>query len=261
MVTVIAALGMLWQGQAELPEDFIVVAHRGVVTETITENSIESLEAAIGRGYTHMEVDIRCTKDGHAVCLHDSNLERTTGVDKKITDITLDELHELVPENTAPSFEMFCDRAEGRIKLMPDVKRCPRDLEAAFAKSINDSLHKHDLMKSAIFIGQRSVINRMDLQGRTSISPAQNPDRAAESDPEAPKRHFVFGHAADFDEDNIAKYQKAGYEVIVSINTFHYDEGEYLSRGIDDVKKMKALGVDGLQIDSVYDEPLFGPRQ
>jgi len=49
----------------------MVLAHRGVVTDTIPENSLASLEETIRRGYTHIEVDVRPTKDGHAVVLHD----------------------------------------------------------------------------------------------------------------------------------------------------------------------------------------------
>ena len=47
-----------------LTDGFILVAHRGVVDETFTENGLPSLEEAIRRGYTHVEVDIRSTKDG-----------------------------------------------------------------------------------------------------------------------------------------------------------------------------------------------------
>lgn len=124
--TLIALLsGLAGLGAAEAPEGLILIAHRGVVTGTVTENSLESLEGAIQRGYTHVEVDIRLTKDGHAVCLHDSNLRRTTGVDKRIHEVTLRELRALVPVNVVPSFETYCDHAAGRIDLMPHIKDYP----------------------------------------------------------------------------------------------------------------------------------------
>ena len=124
--TLIALLsGLAGLGVAQAPDGLILVAHRGVVTDTATENSLESLEGAIQRGYTHVEVDIRLTKDGHAVCLHDSSLRRTTGVDKRIHQVTLRELRALVPVNTVPTLETYCDHAAGRIDLMPDIKDYP----------------------------------------------------------------------------------------------------------------------------------------
>lgn len=70
----------------------MLIAHRGVVTDTLKENSLASLAETIRRGYTHIEVDLRMTKDGEIVCLHDNSLRRTTGVSKHINRITLEEL-------------------------------------------------------------------------------------------------------------------------------------------------------------------------
>ena len=55
----------------------------------------------------------------------------------------------------------------------------------------------------------------------------------------------------------IRAYQALGLQVIVSINTFHYLRGDYTQQGLDDVKRMLDYGVDGLQLDAVYDETVF----
>ena len=258
MIAALAALCTLI-AQPELPEGFIVMAHRGVVTEEITENSMQSLEAAIERGYTHMEVDLRCTKDGVAVCLHDSSLKRTTGVDANIYETTLEELYKLVDKDTVPTFAEFAKRAEGRIDLQPDIKQGPRDLIKPFAKSLNESMKKHGLMDNAYFIGDRRVMVEMDITGRVSISPKGVAEGGLEEGPDARFKRFVFGHGEDFNEENLAEFRKMGLPVIVSINTFHYREGDPIAQGIAHVKEMIDLKVDGIQIDSVYDEPVFGP--
>ena len=78
-------------------DSLIIVAHRGgVVNDTLLENSIEGLEEAIRRGYTHLEVDLRTTKDGHVVCFHERNLSEITGINRNIDDLTLEELKEFV---------------------------------------------------------------------------------------------------------------------------------------------------------------------
>ena len=68
---------------------------------------------------------------------------------------------------------------------------------------------------------------------------------------------FIFNHAADFDREQVDGFHALGLDVVVSINTFHYREGDPIAQGVRDLERMLALGVDGLQIDSVYDTYLF----
>lgn len=243
--------------QSELPVP-MVVAHRGVVTETITENSLQSLDAAIERGYTHIEVDLRPTKDGHAVCLHDRNLKRTTGVDKNLDEVTLEELRALVSKDKVPSFAEFCDYAAGRIQLMPDIKDSPRGLIDAFTASIDATMTKHDLFEQALFIGRPDIGRRFFGKGRLAwrapLDRVQASDRAND---EPGKYFFIFNHGADFDKEQVDGFHELGLKVVVSINTFHYREGDPLEQGLAHIEKMIELGVDGLQIDSVYDHAVF----
>lgn len=242
--------------------DLIVVAHRGVVNDTLTENSLPSLEETIRRGYTHTEVDVQCTKDGQAVCLHDSNLRRAAGVRRHVGEVTLAELRELTSEETVPSFAMFCKRCAGRIGLMPDVKACPPELKDAFGASIESSLNEYGLMKGALFIGRAEIVKRFEGKAKLAWSVpfviAKKSERARANPGES---YFLFRHAGDLNEEEVEGFHSLGVKVIVSINTFHYRKGDRIQQGLDDVRKMLALGVDGLQIDSVYDRAVFGSAE
>lgn len=254
----ILALGLFlataFSASAERPDGLLLIAHRGVVTDTISENSLAALEECIRRGYTHMEVDIRATKDGHAVCLHDSSLKRTTGIDKRIHEVTLSELRELVDEGTVPSLRTFCKQAAGRIELMPDVKDCPPDLAENFGKSIAAALNESNLMENALFIGRHEYVSREAGKRRTSTrEPAARLKVMAATNPDLADECFIFGHAKDFNLENVREYQSLGLLVVVSINLFHYPQGDAVRQGLDDVQRMLDLGVDGLQIDSDYD--------
>ncbi|NLV40513.1 MAG: hypothetical protein GXY15_04705 [Candidatus Hydrogenedentes bacterium] len=230
----------------------ILAAHRGVVTETIPENSLASLEETIRRGYTHIEVDLRCTRDGRAVCLHDDRLRRAAGSPRAAGELTLDELRALAPVEKVPDFETFCARSAGRIALMPDIKECPEGLEAAFAADIERCLAAHGLLDTALFIGRGAVPERFKKAGGSLR--AVSPEAAAGTPPAG---RFVFGHAKDFDGPSVRAFQALGLKVVVSINTFHYlGAGDWRGAGGADVKRMLECGVDGLQIDSVY-EPAF----
>src|SRR5215470_19971385 len=79
-------------GQAR-KEKMMIIAHRGgVVDEEHSENSLKALEEAIQRGYTHVEVDARVTKDGRVVAFHSNNMKDEAGVEANISDLTLQEL-------------------------------------------------------------------------------------------------------------------------------------------------------------------------
>jgi glycerophosphoryl diester phosphodiesterase len=73
-----------------------VAAHRGG-RAIGPENTIAGILEGLGEGATHVEVDVRGTEDGHAVCHHDETAERTCRVERAIDEMTLEELRELDP--------------------------------------------------------------------------------------------------------------------------------------------------------------------
>src|SRR5690606_21321639 len=72
----------------------IFVGHRGAPT-LATENTLASLRAAQHLGADAVEFDVRATKDGAAVLLHDRTLARLWGCDRPVAELTLAEVREL----------------------------------------------------------------------------------------------------------------------------------------------------------------------
>ena len=70
-----------------------VVAHRGV-HDTIPENTLAAYRRAIELECDFVEIDVRTTKDGHLVSIHDSTIDRYTirGEKGKVSEMTLAEL-------------------------------------------------------------------------------------------------------------------------------------------------------------------------
>lgn len=62
-------------------------AHRGGAAEA-AENSLGAFSRAVGLGYTHLETDIRPTRDGVALLHHDATLDRTTDGHGSVRDMT-----------------------------------------------------------------------------------------------------------------------------------------------------------------------------
>lgn len=71
--------------------NIIVIAHRGGA-ELFFENTITAFKKAQELGVDAIECDVHLTKDGHLVILHDPDLNRVAGIDREITDMTLEEV-------------------------------------------------------------------------------------------------------------------------------------------------------------------------
>ncbi len=73
---------------------FIVIAHRG--SHLIKpENSIAAIEEAIELGADYVELDLRTTRDGHLVLIHNETVDHTTNGRGKIQELNLDEVEKL----------------------------------------------------------------------------------------------------------------------------------------------------------------------
>jgi len=232
-----------------------LVAHRGGVVDALRgENSLAALDEAVRRGYSHVEVDLRSTRDGVLVCLHDRSLQRTTGAAINIDEVTLAELHARVDPAIVPTLDAYCVRAAGRIALMPDVKGSTPELEVGMSAKIRSTLEAHGLYGDALFIGRGHIINGFVDGARIAWRDSYEAFEAA-----VPRSrfgsYFAFDHAQDYDRRNVAAFQAAGVPVIITVNTAHYAEGDPVSQGEAAIRLAHGMGVDGFQIDAVY-EPL-----
>ncbi len=86
----------------------IVVAHRGC-SRALPENTLPAFQAARDLGVVMQEFDVRCTRDGALVCLHDASLDRTTnaaarlGPGALVAETTLAEIRGLDAGSWHPS--------------------------------------------------------------------------------------------------------------------------------------------------------------
>jgi glycerophosphoryl diester phosphodiesterase len=71
----------------------LIVAHRGLLRHA-PENTLANFRACLELRLG-FEFDVRTTKDGHLVCLHDSAVDRTTNGTGRVAELTLAEIREL----------------------------------------------------------------------------------------------------------------------------------------------------------------------
>lgn len=72
----------------------ILAAHRGDRVAH-PENTMPAFRSALDFGCDMIETDIRMTRDGELVLIHDRSTLRTSGIDKNVDELTLEELREI----------------------------------------------------------------------------------------------------------------------------------------------------------------------
>jgi glycerophosphoryl diester phosphodiesterase len=71
-----------------------VIAHRGDHKE-YPGNTLPAIKSAFELGVDGVEIDVRVSKDGVVVLIHDSSLKRMTGINKEVANLTYAELRKL----------------------------------------------------------------------------------------------------------------------------------------------------------------------
>ncbi|MBA8957867.1 glycerophosphodiester phosphodiesterase [Rhodococcus opacus] len=71
----------------------LVVAHRGA-SAAMPEHTLAAYELALEEGADGLECDVRLTRDGHLVCVHDRTVDRTSTGAGVVSEMTLEELAE-----------------------------------------------------------------------------------------------------------------------------------------------------------------------
>src|SRR3954464_12913254 len=92
-IVIAIALVAFHSARAAEPFSSLVVGHRGLI-QSAPECTLSAFRAclALRIGF---EFDVRSTKDGVLVCLHDATVDRTTDGHGNLADLTYDQLKKL----------------------------------------------------------------------------------------------------------------------------------------------------------------------
>lgn len=107
-----------------------ISAHRGYSAKA-PENTLPAFQAAIDSFADFVELDVQLTKDGEMIVLHDSNLVRTTGVNKFIWNMSFEKVRSLdaggwfandFKGTQIPTLEEAVRLCKGKIRLNIEIK-------------------------------------------------------------------------------------------------------------------------------------------
>lgn len=104
----------------------VLVAHRGAVGPGQPENTLAAFRQAIAGGAEAIEIDLRGTKDGEIVVIHDATVDRTTNGSGAVADQTLAQLRQLDAGRgeRIPTYQEVLRLVSGTgIVLLLDIKK------------------------------------------------------------------------------------------------------------------------------------------
>ena len=110
-----------------------ISAHRGY-SAVAPENTLPALEAALAAGAHVAEIDVKLTRDGQLVVMHDATLERTTDGRGPISALTLAEIRSLdagswfdrkFAGTKVPTLDEVLAWSRGRLGILVEMKNCP----------------------------------------------------------------------------------------------------------------------------------------
>jgi len=107
-----------------------IVAHRGA-SSSHPENTLQSYEAALDAGADVIECDVRVSRDGVAVIMHDEDVGRTTDGEGFVNELTLAELKRLDASkgrgqrSEIPTLREVLELVDGRAGINVEIKNMP----------------------------------------------------------------------------------------------------------------------------------------
>lgn len=107
------------------------IAHRGLHTADIPENSLEAFLHASNNGYD-IELDLQLSKDKKLIIIHDHNLLRLCGLNERVDRLNYGDLEKLRLNNTDSKIPLFTDVLDvlpSTTNLMIELKTGKRNKE------------------------------------------------------------------------------------------------------------------------------------
>ena len=120
-------------------------AHRGLHDGDKPENSLAAFRAAVDAGYG-AELDVHLLNDGTLAVIHDYDLQRITGREGKVEDLTFEDLSTITlsgTEQTIPTLDQVLQIFSGKTPLIVELK-CSGNNHAALCEAACRRMDEYD---------------------------------------------------------------------------------------------------------------------
>ena len=226
-----------------------VIAHRGE-HNGIPENSLAAYQKAIELGCDFVEIDVRTTKDGEFVSVHNATIDAyVTGKLGKVSDFTLSQLRamdigiklgEKWRNTQIPTFEEILSLCQGKIGIYLDLKD-------ADPKALVPLIKKYDMQESIVW-----YISAKDHKALTNVK-TNCPECLIMPDPGNRKniKKVFDDYGPKYMASDMGHISKSFVKQLHSkgVKVFVDDDEDDPKKWHQEWQKLLGLGVDGIQTD------------
>jgi glycerophosphoryl diester phosphodiesterase len=134
-----------------------VIAHRGN-TRLCPENTVAAFRQAASDGADALETDLRVSRDGVFVCIHDATLDRTTDGHGPVASMSLADLRRL---------SASCGKGKFKTEQIPILEEVAGILPPAMALAIE--LKSDSFLEQEVCLRLARQLNDLGVIGRTMV--------------------------------------------------------------------------------------------
>lgn len=217
-------------------------AHRGL-SASIPENTVPAFAAALAAGVDEIEFDVYQTADKIPVIVHDPDLERVAGVNRRVEELTWSEIRSLDLGKIygkewkflrIPRLGEVLELCDGTAGLNIHMKMAGKNGE--LVRLVADALTKYNLREAACIGGEADVLTAAmrfapDIP-RSCMAEQDNPDALIRNAVKFNCRRLQF-----YSWNITAGHVKKAHENGLHCNVFYADTRE-------DARRMVEMGID-----------------
>lgn len=230
-----------------LKHPIAVIAHRAG-RGIRPENTLAAIRNAIKLGADYVELDIRATKDGHLVIMHDSSVDRTTNGKGAVRDLDFEAIRSFdagskfnakYAAEKIPTFDEVLALCHNKVHIYVDHKEAPTEQVLAAIK-------KHGMQKQVIvYNGPSELIEWKRLDALVPVMPSL-PDEFRKPGGVAEFEKYL---AAEVLDGNVVEWTKELVDQAHACGAKVYVDNLGPNDNPAGFKMAIEMGVDGIQTD------------
>ncbi|MFS0559761.1 glycerophosphodiester phosphodiesterase family protein [Terribacillus sp. 179-K 1B1 HS] len=221
----------------------LVIAHRGA-SEIEPEHTFSSYDRAIQEKADYIEIDLRETKDGELIAMHDEEVDRTTNGKGRVSDLNLDYIKSLDAGEgeKVPTLQDIVSRYENGVKYYIETRSNENGkiiMEDQLTQILKDfEIHDDNVIIQSF--DEASLVKIHELNPEIKLvrllRKKEIQELTAERLNAINEFAFAIGTYAGSTDENLIKM---AHDCDLKVHTYYYDDEKELA------KKMFALKVDG----------------
>lgn len=211
----------------------LIIAHRGASAYE-PENTLRSVKKALELGADFVEIDVRASRDGHLMVMHDAMVDRTTNGKGYVKDMTLEELKKLNAGlgERIPTLQEVAELIRGKAQLVVEIK--VPEIEKKVLQVIKENELDRKVLITSFYHPILKRVKELDPNIRTGVIVASRPIKPAR---------------LALDANSNALFPKYIYVDLQMVEEAHrHDLAVYpwTIDALNEIKPLIKMGVDGI---------------